>query len=452
MFRCSSFLILINIFFLLYLIDSGQAQETIPRLYEELYKVSFTKTGTNYCSLLDKSVPLSAWTGLHHELTSKEISMLVDRSIEPNWLTFFLSCTIADSYNNFLRNAEWGRKKFSDEAEKGEYDKSVAKLFEFSGEKGWLPKEDYKCYLNLLDEDNKLKSAHDATPEDKRTAEQRAKLTRAKRKLETDGQQYIFESYVKDLKMFLNYDYAKSIATHLLKLFKENQSEDNVPNTYFSPKIKPFEHENYWKSVSAEIPIKEVVPHPYGYPNKNLPIGFWFETPEGIKNIESPELITINAEVSVISIRRPWFDIQGEIAGISTHGKWRWHNENGQLLSSGKITPSLNNPSPLTFLPKAIVLLRNFSIQANWNYSLLKEIESAKKLGLKVRFGPLAIAGNFSSPFGDVEIYPFPGKDKTIIVPGMQLIAFHSELLPLCPEPDNNLIWGEPLPDFPIVP
>ncbi|KMQ51696.1 hypothetical protein CHISP_1453 [Chitinispirillum alkaliphilum] len=143
--------------------------------------------------------------------------------------------------------------------------------------------------------------------------------------------------------------------------------------------------------------------------------------------------VEISAKIAKISIMRPWF----------TESLFRldhWYNSLTQEggISNGKMD-STNRDKLIPMYPVAFVVAKDISIKADFSHEEEEHIKQSLKTSASVGFGPFSIAGSYG--YGKTEDrMECDFQNGEIKVPGMQIIAWVSRLIPYSPKmsvPEN---------------
>jgi hypothetical protein len=132
--------------------------------------------------------------------------------------------------------------------------------------------------------------------------------------------------------------------------------------------------------------------------------------------------VTIKAKLTLVRVMRPWLNT----LLFRTAGWWEKDQPiNG--ISNGELHGNGANMLPL--MPTAFVVMSEVEITADFSTEDKKHIESATSGSTSVGWGPFSIGGSYShSESHDTFASTFDG--ATIKVPGMQIVAWVSEITP----------------------
>jgi hypothetical protein len=137
--------------------------------------------------------------------------------------------------------------------------------------------------------------------------------------------------------------------------------------------------------------------------------------------------VQISMDVAVVEIMRPW--LNGSIFGMSG-----WNM--GAAFPPGAIsTGSLSTATAQTvmpLIPTAFVAARNVQITGDWGEQDMQAIQSATSGSASVGWGPFQISGSYSSSSSQSS-FSSTFQNGTITIPGLQIIAFVSQVLPEVP-------------------
>ncbi|ELR64395.1 hypothetical protein C942_02575 [Photobacterium marinum] len=133
--------------------------------------------------------------------------------------------------------------------------------------------------------------------------------------------------------------------------------------------------------------------------------------------------LAIKAKLSLVRVMRPWMNS----LLFRTEGWWLNEQPAGKI-SNGSLKDNSNSMLPL--MPVAFVVMSDVEITANFSSEDKKHIESATSGSASVGWGPFRIGGSYShSSSHDSFKSTFDG--STIKVPGMQIVAWVSEVTPM---------------------
>ncbi len=142
--------------------------------------------------------------------------------------------------------------------------------------------------------------------------------------------------------------------------------------------------------------------------------------------------LNIDVELVKIPIRRSWFD-----GGIFKSRGWQFDpNINRDLLSDGGQPPK----GTLIGYCTSIIVARNLNLYMDLSSTRDSYVASQFSSSMKAGWGPFSIRGNYTRST-QASTHNFSFDSGAISCPGMQIIAFVNELLPLSPNPDPNLNW-----------
>src|ERR1017187_1295467 len=125
----------------------------------------------------------------------------------------------------------------------------------------------------------------------------------------------------------------------------------------------------------------------------------------------SSDAFTINVDISIIKLRRPWLS-----DGLLNLGGWFVPSAAKGSFSDGT---GATGTGHLPVLPVACVLIRNLSVHAQWSESDQNNIENSTHLGA----------------FG-LQGRTYDRNSATLTVPGMQIVAWICDPLPVLPPAD----------------
>ena len=138
--------------------------------------------------------------------------------------------------------------------------------------------------------------------------------------------------------------------------------------------------------------------------------------------------IHVSMDICVVQIVRPW--LNGLVFNTS-----HWYNNafNRGGISTGNLLDHVTTPMKL--IPTAFVVARNIVISGNFSQSDMSRFTQHDSAGGSFGWGPFQIGGHYSrdksgQTFSSTVV---PGK---VTVPGMQIIAWVSQIVPFCPPND----------------
>ena len=138
--------------------------------------------------------------------------------------------------------------------------------------------------------------------------------------------------------------------------------------------------------------------------------------------------LQISMEIGVVRLFRPWMD-----GSVYSMGGWNMGDayKKGRI-STGNLKTAASEKAVMPLLPTAFIVARNISISGDWSSEDKSHIESATSGSASVGWGPFQIGGNYStSSSKDTFVSNF--QDGSIKIPGLQIIAWVSEIVPQCP-------------------
>lgn len=135
--------------------------------------------------------------------------------------------------------------------------------------------------------------------------------------------------------------------------------------------------------------------------------------------------LTLSANIAVVRITRPWLH-----EFLFRMGGWSMTGVPVNGISNGALKG--NESSLLPLIPTAFVVARDVSITANFSSQDKTHIESSVSGSTRVGWGPFSVGGSYShSESHDTFKSTFDG--GTLKVPGMQILAWISEIVPASP-------------------
>jgi hypothetical protein len=136
---------------------------------------------------------------------------------------------------------------------------------------------------------------------------------------------------------------------------------------------------------------------------------------------------SLSAEIAVVRIFRPWLNDL-----IFKMNSWYTNMTKANGISIGKLT---SNQLILPLIPTGFVVARNVAITADWSSDDKKHVEDAIATKASVGWGPFSVSGSYSnSTSSDYHQSTFDG--GTLRIPGIQIIAWISEITPASPPQD----------------
>ena len=140
------------------------------------------------------------------------------------------------------------------------------------------------------------------------------------------------------------------------------------------------------------------------------------------------ESFELSAKLGVVRIYRPWLNDL-----IFRMNKWFVDNFNKDGISNGELKG--NESSAIPLIPTAFIVAREIEITSDFGSEDKKHVEKSVSGSANVGWGPFRISGHYShSSSKDTFTSTFDG--GTLKVPGMQIVAWVSEIVPASP-PEN---------------
>lgn len=141
--------------------------------------------------------------------------------------------------------------------------------------------------------------------------------------------------------------------------------------------------------------------------------------------------VEISAKIAKVNIMRPWFS-----ESLFRLGSWYTNLVEKGGISNGKIDSS-NAKNLIPMYPVAFVVAKDIIIKANFSHEDEEHIKESVKSSASVGFGPFSIGGSYG--YGKTEDkFNSDYQNGEIRVPGMQIIAWVSRLIPLSPQVNVN--------------
>jgi hypothetical protein len=126
-----------------------------------------------------------------------------------------------------------------------------------------------------------------------------------------------------------------------------------------------------------------------------------------------------------VELRRPWLD-----PSLLSLGGWSVQGRQRGAYSNGKSDASNRGMFPL--FPTAFVVARDIQISATWGHTDLETISKNVHGGGGFSIGPFRVSGGGGSSSSSIRVNSaFDG--KTITIPGLQVIAWVNQAVPLSP-------------------
>lgn len=138
--------------------------------------------------------------------------------------------------------------------------------------------------------------------------------------------------------------------------------------------------------------------------------------------------VEIIAKIAKVEIKRPWF-----LESIFRLHNWSTNlvsNKGG--ISNGKIDSS-NKNGLIPMYPVAFVVAKDICIKANFSHEDKEHIKESARANTSVGWGPFSIGGSYG--YGKTEdTFHSDYQNGTLRVPGMQIIAWISRVVPFSPQ------------------
>jgi hypothetical protein len=227
------------------------------------------------------------------------------------------------------------------------------------------------------------------------------------------------------------------------KLEKGKMTDPNSGGDFFLSSIYPgnfVNNDNGWTKFtfsSSNIDTYSKQKHSSTSGSAGLNLGLWSIGGSGggskDTNLEKMDASDFHMEFSMVqaTIGRPWMSPE-----FLTNNAWRWKEGIGQkLLSDGKVPAS----GQLTSYPTTAIFIKDVKITSNNTSSFIQSVNKTVKAGGSVGWGPFRIGGSHNSSSSE-KTTKFSQKGNTLIIEGMQLIAFKCYSLPLAPNPSKEIV------------
>lgn len=138
--------------------------------------------------------------------------------------------------------------------------------------------------------------------------------------------------------------------------------------------------------------------------------------------------VEITAKVAKVEIKRPWF-----LESIFRLQNWSTNLVNNKGgISNGKIDTS-NKTGLIPMYPVAFVVASDIRIKANFSHEDEEHIKESAHASTSVGWGPFSIGGSYGYGKTDDEFHS-DYQNGEIRVPGMQIIAWISRVVPFSPQ------------------
>ncbi len=137
--------------------------------------------------------------------------------------------------------------------------------------------------------------------------------------------------------------------------------------------------------------------------------------------------VEISAKIAKVDIKRPWF-----LESLFRLGEWSTNMAKSGEISNGKIDSS-NKGGKLPMYPVAFVVARDITIKAGFSHEEEEHTKESVKTSASVGWGPFSIGGSYG--YGKTEDkFDSDFQNGEIRVPGMQIIAWVSRVIPYSPK------------------
>ena len=138
--------------------------------------------------------------------------------------------------------------------------------------------------------------------------------------------------------------------------------------------------------------------------------------------------VEIAAKIAKVEIKRPWF-----LESIFRLQNWSTNLVNNKGgISNGKIDTS-NKTGLIPMYPVAFVVASDIRIKANFSHEDEEHIKESAHASTSVGWGPFSIGGSYGYGKTDDEFHS-DYQNGEIRVPGMQIIAWISRVVPFSPQ------------------
>ncbi|WP_218964985.1 hypothetical protein, partial [Nostoc linckia] len=125
-----------------------------------------------------------------------------------------------------------------------------------------------------------------------------------------------------------------------------------------------------------------------------------------------------------VEIRRRWLDASLlSLRGWSTAGRSPGSYSNGN---------DSNNPGVFSLLPTSFIVARDIQISATWGSTDIHNASQSTSASASVGWGPFSLSGSYSNS-SSTRTFNSSFDGTTIIVPGIQIVAWLSTIVPFCP-------------------
>jgi hypothetical protein len=163
-----------------------------------------------------------------------------------------------------------------------------------------------------------------------------------------------------------------------------------------------------------------------------------YEEDKTYVKMEQTEL-DVSCKLLRVSLDRPWMNplIFGSRA-------WRFYAGGpmgGQELSSGAdIEAGISPTGKMIAIPTAAILSKDVSIKGSFDNTIVEEMHREIDAEASVGIGPFAVAGQFAMTDDKKTVKGSVAAD-VITAKDVQVIGWICQLLPKCPDPNNDLPW-----------
>ncbi|TPQ18832.1 hypothetical protein [Streptomyces sporangiiformans] len=138
--------------------------------------------------------------------------------------------------------------------------------------------------------------------------------------------------------------------------------------------------------------------------------------------------ITISFRYGRVEVRRRWLDTAlASLHGWSTAGRRPGDYSTGQVDKNEGVFPLLTT---------SFIVARDIKISGNWSTSDLQFASQATSAGASVGWGPFSLSGSYSNS-SSTRRFASTFDGTTITVPGAQIIAWLSSVVPYSPPTDG---------------
>lgn len=138
--------------------------------------------------------------------------------------------------------------------------------------------------------------------------------------------------------------------------------------------------------------------------------------------------IQISFDIGLVELFRPWLD--GQVFNMSGWNMGTAYEQG--TISTGNLDTAVTQKAAMPLLPVGMVVARNISITGNWSSQDKSLIEQATSGGTSIGWGPFQLSGSYAHSSSS-STFKSQLQGSTITVPGIQIVAWINQIVPLCP-------------------